>query len=564
MNYPTLEQYQEALHNPSIAFVDPELKQGTVKKSGLGRPLALCGGFALTYTVTVGKKQYAVRCFHKKNSSALEARYSAISARLKSLNSSYFLDFIFHPKWIRVDQKEYPLVKMAWASGETLGEFLESNYRNRTALAKLRNALQKLAAFLEQQRIAHGDIQTGNVMVSDGGDRVQLIDYDGMYVDEIRPLGSAELGHRNFQHPARTGSTNPYDATLDRFSFIALNLALRALEDNPGLWAKTRSDIDGVVFRAGDYMMPEASTTFSELSKHPSLGQDIKHFAAICKAPFNNVPTLADFLAGRKIPFSSISLSGTASGIKTLGYLSPYDVLDGRDFSHCLEYVGERVELIGKIHGVKDNGIDKFGKPFVFLNFGLWTEDGVKISIWSDGLRALAKAPDKNWKGKWISVVGLMNDPYRYDLHKCIHIGITVSQNNQITIIDEAEAEFRLAGSRKAPATSSPPTNNEVLKKMTTDSEAARKPAVTVSSSPPSQQLRSANEAVLDKMKQTLNAPAPRQPVSPPIQVRPAQSPVPYSPPKPPHHGSVHGSYNSPSHQPKRGLLGKVWDFFFS
>src|SRR5271167_235657 len=101
MSYPTLEQYNEALQHPNLALVDPALKRGTIATTGLGLPLALCGGFALTYTISTAGKKYAVRCFHKQ-SNRLEERYSAISKRLKSLSSPYFLDFEFQQQGVRV------------------------------------------------------------------------------------------------------------------------------------------------------------------------------------------------------------------------------------------------------------------------------------------------------------------------------------------------------------------------------------------------------------------------------------------------------------------------------
>lgn len=59
MAYPSLEQYNEALQSPQLVLLDPELKRGALRTTGLGLPLALCGGFALTYEVTVGSKKYA-------------------------------------------------------------------------------------------------------------------------------------------------------------------------------------------------------------------------------------------------------------------------------------------------------------------------------------------------------------------------------------------------------------------------------------------------------------------------------------------------------------------------
>lgn len=178
MPYPSLEQYNQAFQLHSKLLIDPELKSGSVATTGLGLPLAISGGFALTYTIKSGVKKYAVRCFHRE-SKALERRYEAISRKISSLRSPYFLDFQFQPQGIKVEGIPYPIVKMAWAKGETLGEFLEVNRRSAQAIAKLSASIESLAAYLEKEKIAHGDFQTGNLMVSDGGATVQLIDYDG-------------------------------------------------------------------------------------------------------------------------------------------------------------------------------------------------------------------------------------------------------------------------------------------------------------------------------------------------------------------------------------------------
>jgi len=89
--YPSLEQYQEALQNPKLALTDPLLAGGHVETTGLGMPLAMCGGFALTYSIVAGGKKYALRCFHRQSNS-LEIRYAAISAKLRTVSAPYFVD----------------------------------------------------------------------------------------------------------------------------------------------------------------------------------------------------------------------------------------------------------------------------------------------------------------------------------------------------------------------------------------------------------------------------------------------------------------------------------------
>ena len=278
MSYPSLEQYNEAFQAPQVALIDPELKQGSIATTGHGLPLALCGGFALTYTINSGSKKYAVRCFHKQ-SNALEKRYSSISSRLKNLKSQYFVDFEFQSSGVRVSGNTYPVVKMAWANGTTLGQYLEQNYKNPIQLQQLSQSLRNLASFLEKQGMAHGDIQPGNVMVANAGKTVQLIDYDGIYIDDLKTIGSAELGHRNFQHPKRSNSS--WDSSLDRFSFIEIDLSLRILSTNPELWNKTQSDGDSILFKANDIADPSQSVIFGELSSKQAFAEEIKNFAAI-------------------------------------------------------------------------------------------------------------------------------------------------------------------------------------------------------------------------------------------------------------------------------------------
>jgi hypothetical protein len=488
MTYPTLEQYNEAFQHANLALTDPEIKQGTVRTTGLGLPLALCGGFALTYTISAGPKKFAVRCFHKQ-SSALEQRYSAISSSLKKLKSPHFVDFEFQPRGVSVLGKQYPVVKMAWATGSTLGEFLEKNYKSQSNVQQTLESMTRLARFLESNNLAHGDIQPGNVMIASGGAQIQLIDYDGIYVDELRHLGSAELGHRNFQHPMRN-STN-WDSTLDRFSFICINFALRVLQQHPEFWIKTQSDGDSILFKANDFADPTGSAIFSDLFASPKFSNEAKNFAAICKSAFREVPTLEDFLAGRNIPKLSTPVIGSTAQVRAK-YLSAFPVVDATNYDLCLEHVGEKLELIGKIVEVKTDKT-RHGKPYVFINFGPWQGKIVKISIWSEGIAALSSVPNETWVGRWVSVVGLMEPPYVSRQYKYSHLTISITQGSQLHIIAPEEAKFRLNGAvGKAMGAIS---NREVLQGIRGVSVASK--ASVAASSPP----LTSNQALLKGMK---------------------------------------------------------------
>ena len=439
MGYPTIEQYQEVLQNTRTAFVDPQLARGRIKTSGmLGTPQVVSGGFALTYAVEVDGTRFAVRCFHRP-AGELEKRYAAVTRKLKQLQSRYFVEFEFQAKGVRANGGTFPIVKMAWATGVTLGEFVEANHANAGKLANLRTALSQLASDLERMGIAHGDIQEGNLMVADDGRRVQLIDYDGMFVPELASLGSSELGHRDYQHPRRDKTR--YDVTLDRFSFISLDLALRALCERPSLWTTSQSGAGVIVFKANDFADPAASPTLAEVSRIPSLQRDAKHFASVCLGGFAEVPSLSDFQAGKNVPQQIVVLGG-ASQARAIGYLGQYDVVDGSDYAKFASCAGAIVELVGCVKGVR-LGKTTHGKPMAFINLGKYP-GCVSLTLWSDALATPGEKPSEEWVGRWISVRGLVQPPSPRQKHPAA--SIQVENLAQIVRLTEQEAKYRLAG----------------------------------------------------------------------------------------------------------------------
>ncbi len=442
MTYPSLEQYNEALQHPRLSLLDSSLQQGSIKLTGMGTPLALCGGFALTYTMTVGSDKFALRCFHKQ-SLDLEKRYFEISKKIQSLNSSYFLHFEFQNNGVRVGGKTYPLVKMAWAKGVTLGEFLEQHSNSKDKISNLLQSLRSLANFIETNGIAHGDISPDNLMVSNDGKTIQLIDYDGMYVPSFQGMKSSELGNRNFQHIKRSSSN--FNAKIDRFSFILLFVAMQALLVKPNLWLSTQSEATAVIFRANDFAAPASSQIFKELSAEPALVDLINKFANVSTGSFDSIPSLDDFLS--KASVSTISFTAQPATVANK-YYSTYPIVDATDYNSGLSNVGNVVEMIGQITEVKQ-AFARNRKPYVFINFGNWKGNIIKIAIWSEALDLLQQKPDQSWIGRWVSVTGLMDPPYSSQQYKYTHLSVTIAKNNQMTFLTESQAKFRLAGSNQ-------------------------------------------------------------------------------------------------------------------
>src|SRR5229473_823547 len=471
MSYPQITDYQEAVQHPAQAFIDPDLKQGAVAENNLGLPLVMSGGFALTYAVTTPRRKCAVRCFHREIP-AIQQKYDATSRKLRSLAIGCFVDFDFQQSGISVRQRIFPIVRMDWVEGDTLGIWLDKNFNNPRALEKARADFAAIACFLEREGIAHGDIQNGNVMVANG--EIKLIDYDGMFVPGMHPGNGSETGHRHFQHPGRRVSN--FGPGMDRFSFIALDLSLRALVEDRSLYSKFREGGETIIFKANDFADPQNSEIFRRLLAMPKLKGQALSFAAICDAPLATVPTLDEFLCGRNIPAAKTPINATlalATKPAAAAYIPAYPVVDALNFSAALQRVGDRVELIGRIVEIKP-GSRKQGKGpnkrYVFINFGSWRGNIVKISIWSDGLARLKDKPSAAWVGRWVSVTGLMDV---HETKRYRHLSITVQEDGQIQWLDEAQAGFRLASIVMAP----PPRDRVSTGAASSGSPAAAPPA---------------------------------------------------------------------------------------
>lgn len=290
--YPGISEYNQAAQHPATAFADPELAGGTLAISGLGLPIVLGGGFALTYTVTAKARKFAVRCFHRYVPD-LKQRYAQISDAIGGLGSEHFVTFEYQREGVRVASGLYPVVKMAWAEGLTLGAFIEDNYSDGTAMRTLQSSFRDLARFLADRKIAHGDLENGNLVVRDDG-RLTLIDYDGMYVPGMALGNGNELGHAHFQHPGRT--QDHFGPRIDDFSFILIDLSLDAVARDPALYERFCNG-DNILFQKSDFEAPAASPLFKELRRIPPMADKIDDFASICKQPIDQVPSPEDFLA---------------------------------------------------------------------------------------------------------------------------------------------------------------------------------------------------------------------------------------------------------------------------
>jgi serine/threonine protein kinase len=443
MHYPSFGEYSDALRlNLEVVLSDPVLGRGTLCTRGPGLPAVHGGTYALTFAVVTSSGKFAVRCFHKELDS-LPVRYGAIERHLGRINSPYFVDCQFQPNGITTESGTYPIVRMEWVEGPNLAAYVADHRHDAGALLELRFALRRLAMHLRAKGVAHGDIQPSNVIVQGDGN-LRLIDYDGLFVPELATIGSAELGQRNFQHPGR--QARHFDASLDVFSFAVIDFALRALSVRPDLWDLTSSGEDAFLLRATDFTEPAHSAILALLGREPGFEQRTRDLASVCVAPFESIPPLEDFVAGRGIPAATVELFGDPAAHEPPPYVPANCVVDAADFAQCCRHVGERVELVGRVVSVARGPAPTEGAACVRVEFSDPACDMTCLTLWPDSLSRLETVPDESWVGQWVSAVGLVEPvasdrggvPYQKD------VSITIEGQGQLQRLTEAEASHRL------------------------------------------------------------------------------------------------------------------------
>lgn len=263
-HWPTPQEYNEAVQNPALNFVDAELRGGTAELTPLGLPRAITGGFASVYKLRCGNRDWAVRCFLREVPDQQE-RYAAIGRHLASAKLPYTVGFAFLADGINVGGRPYPILKMEWVQGEPLDRWIERHLGNSAALRAMADRWVALLRALRRASVAHGDLQHGNILVVN--DELRLIDYDGLYVPALAGRDASEVGHRNYQHPRRGPAD--FGPQLDHFAGWSIDLSLRALAIEPGLWAKLGAGDEALLFRREDYERPALSSALAALEALP-------------------------------------------------------------------------------------------------------------------------------------------------------------------------------------------------------------------------------------------------------------------------------------------------------
>jgi hypothetical protein len=299
--WPGLDEYASAVQNPHLCFADPSLQKGKPTLNKLGIPHGPAGNFAVVYQINSISGKWAVRCFSRRITDQAH-RYSLLTQYLPNLNLAALTGFEYKVQGILIKGIWYPVIKMEWIEGIELQTFAERNLQNPGAFATLAFEFRKVIQALRRNRIAHGDLQHGNILVTPQM-QLRLVDYDAMLVPALKGTKSPELGERNYQHPMR--SENDYDENLDNFSALVIYSSFFALSIDQSLW---RYHIDNsLIFNADDYKDPARSRAFNELkqSKDPHMRALVTALVDSCQTPLTHVPELEALITA--LPTSTVT-----------------------------------------------------------------------------------------------------------------------------------------------------------------------------------------------------------------------------------------------------------------
>lgn len=436
MPLPRGDEYQIAVQNPKTAFNDSELRACTVETTPLGLPKPYAGGFTTTYHFLNTTEQWAVRCFTREIPD-LQARYQAIFRFQSKNKSGYFVDATCLTDGICIGNQRYPIIKMEWVKGDPLNVFIGKNLSSPDQITKITEEFIKLVKSLENLKIAHGDLQHGNIIVKNG--KLFLIDYDGIFLPELVSYSVNEIGHINYQHPSRTDQH--YNASIDRFSAIVIYLGLKATSIAPHLWRKY-DDSENILFRRDDFTELTTSPLLKDLASLSQLQPLVDRFKGVCNLEFNRLPTLDQFVSG-SFTYSKV----LTPIIPAYPKRSQYPIYQAFEKGALLEHIGDRVEVIGEITDCRESQT-RYKQPYMFLNFGKWPNQTFTLVLWSNAIKEFKtrNVDPISFVGKTISIVGVISS-YKDKPQ------IVVEMPSQIQVMQSEEA---IKGKFISPATVPP------------------------------------------------------------------------------------------------------------
>ena len=256
---PSISAILDSISVPSL-IKDDVIQRGKFENAARG-VIYYTGGFTVVFPVDINGHKWAFRCWHTEMGNVRE-RFKKVSDYINSLNSPYFGNFYYCDEGLIVDGKIFPTTRMDWIKGETINQYIYRNANNKDKLLALADEFLSMIDFLHTNNIAHGDLQHGNIIVTDSG-KIKLVDYDSLFVPGLENANDIITGKAEFQHPKRRNNLKS-SAKLDYFSELVIYLSIIAIAHDPSLIDKFSIE-DSLLFQSNDWNSFEDSEIYLSL-----------------------------------------------------------------------------------------------------------------------------------------------------------------------------------------------------------------------------------------------------------------------------------------------------------
>jgi serine/threonine protein kinase len=253
-----------SIKNLDLFLKVPALKGAKARINKNGNPFVYVGGFNMVFQLTHNSKKWAFRVWHVPMGEN-EERYLKISKYLTSKKLPYFAEFIYDEKGLLINGELVDTIRMEWLDGMLFKEYIEKNLANSSLLVSLSDNFLKMCQDLRDNQISHGDLQEGNILVTENGD-IKLVDYDSICIPEIEGQKELVTGLKGYQHPSRFKGGKA-SLKADYFSELIIYLSILAIAKKPELWEKYQvKDTQYLLFSETDFEDLENSKIYKNLT----------------------------------------------------------------------------------------------------------------------------------------------------------------------------------------------------------------------------------------------------------------------------------------------------------
>ena len=275
-NFPSdIQTYIDAANDPGNWFLESFKNLKFAKRNNKSESLKSSSG---TFGIVLYEESRAhvFKFFIDRTSENIIERYKLISDGLKKKKSNLFVEFELIENKLRILSHTpiltVPFLKMENAKGVNINEYFEtikksSLHHNKTSRNNFLKLWLEACNEINFSNMAHGDLQHGNIMIdydkssSDLKPKaIKLIDYDGIWLPELKNLKPNEKGHRNYNLPSRSADQD-YGPTMDYFSQLIIATSIVVLSKIPD---DTDTE-ETLVFKEDDIKNPQDSKLFKIL-----------------------------------------------------------------------------------------------------------------------------------------------------------------------------------------------------------------------------------------------------------------------------------------------------------